>query len=242
MSRLTDDQMIPAIEWFAEQMPGGFFVYRADDTQEILYVNQATWKIFGCRTLEEFREFTGNSFKGMVHPEDFEEIQASIEAQIADQTNNNTDFVVYRIIKKDGSVRWVDDYGHYADLPGFGNVYYVFIGDITERRIAQEEKEKNEMLALALREAERANVAKTAFLSNMSHEIRTPMNAIIGLDNIALKNPDLSAETRNQLSKIGASARHLLSLINDILDMSRIESGRMTIRSEEFPSARCWSR
>ena len=82
--------------------------------------------------------------------------------------------------------------------------------------------------------AEDASRAKTSFLSNMSHEIRTPMNAIIGLDNIALRNPDLQPETRNQLEKIGVSARHLLGLINDILDMSRIESGRMALKSEEF--------
>ena len=82
--------------------------------------------------------------------------------------------------------------------------------------------------------AEDASRAKTSFLSNMSHEIRTPMNAIIGLDNIALRNPDLQPETRNQLEKIGVSAKHLLGLINDILEMSRIESGRMALKSEEF--------
>ena len=82
--------------------------------------------------------------------------------------------------------------------------------------------------------AEESSRAKTSFLSNMSHEIRTPMNAIIGLDNIALKDPDLSPHTREQLEKIGASARHLLGLINDILDMSRIESGRMVLKNEEF--------
>ena len=82
--------------------------------------------------------------------------------------------------------------------------------------------------------AEEASRAKTSFLSSMSHEIRTPMNAIIGLDAIALKNPDLSPQTREQLEKIGASANHLLGLINDILDMSRIESGRMTLKNEEF--------
>ena len=82
--------------------------------------------------------------------------------------------------------------------------------------------------------AEEASRAKTSFLSNMSHEIRTPMNAIIGLDNIALRNPTLQPQTREQLEKIGASARHLLGLINDILDMSRIESGRMVLKSEEF--------
>ena len=93
---------------------------------------------------------------------------------------------------------------------------------------------KNEALANALAQAEEANRAKTAFLSSMSHEIRTPMNAIIGLDNIALHDPNISQNTRDELEKIGSSARHLLSLINDILDMSRIESGRMVLKSEEF--------
>ena len=82
--------------------------------------------------------------------------------------------------------------------------------------------------------AEESSRAKTSFLSNMSHEIRTPMNAIIGLDNIALRDPDLTPKTREHLEKIGASARHLLGLINDILDMSRIESGRMVLKDEEF--------
>ena len=82
--------------------------------------------------------------------------------------------------------------------------------------------------------AEDASRAKTSFLSNMSHEIRTPLNAIIGLDNIALRNPELQPQTREQLEKIGTSARHLLGLINDILDMSRIESGRVVLKNEEF--------
>ena len=82
--------------------------------------------------------------------------------------------------------------------------------------------------------AEESSRAKTSFLSNMSHEIRTPMNAIIGLDNIALRDPGLTPRTREHLEKIGASAKHLLGLINDILDMSRIESGRMVLKNEEF--------
>ena len=82
--------------------------------------------------------------------------------------------------------------------------------------------------------AEESSRAKTSFLSNMSHEIRTPMNAIIGLDNIALRDPDLTPRTREHLEKIGSSANHLLGLINDILDMSRIESGRMVLKNEEF--------
>ena len=93
---------------------------------------------------------------------------------------------------------------------------------------------KNEALAEALTLAQEANVAKTSFLSSMSHEIRTPMNAIIGLDTLALSDPELTPQTRDYLEKIDSSAKHLLSLINDILDMSRIESGRLVLRKEEF--------
>ena len=97
---------------------------------------------------------------------------------------------------------------------------------------------KNQALAEALNAAEDANKAKTAFLSNMSHEIRTPMNAIIGLNNIAINDPTASDRVKEYLTKIGGSAQHLLGIINDILDMSRIESGRMTIKKEEFSFAK----
>ena len=97
---------------------------------------------------------------------------------------------------------------------------------------------QQQALGDALASAEQANKAKTAFLSNMSHEIRTPMNAIIGLDNIALNDPDTPEKTKEYLSKIGTAAEHLLNLINDILDMSRIESGRMILKNEEFSFAK----
>ena len=107
-----------------------------------------------------------------------------------------------------------------------------------EKAQKQELSENREALQDALEAAEHANKAKTAFLSNMSHEIRTPMNAIIGLNNIALNDPTASEEVKKYLEKSGASAQHLLGIINDILDMSRIESGRMTVKSEEFSFAK----
>ena len=110
--------------------------------------------------------------------------------------------------------------------------FIVLKSDTTEEHHRQ--VEQNNRLKEALADAKQASVAKTAFLSRMSHEIRTPMNAIIGLDNIALHEEGLSESMRTHLEKIGSSARYLLSLINDILDMSRIESGRMVLRSEEF--------
>ena len=94
--------------------------------------------------------------------------------------------------------------------------------------------EQSQALSNALASAEQANLAKTAFLSNMSHEIRTPMNAIIGLNNIAVNDPETPEKIRELLGKIGVAAHHLLNIINDILDMSRIESGKMTIKNEEF--------
>ncbi len=94
--------------------------------------------------------------------------------------------------------------------------------------------ENNRALSDALKTAEEASKAKTIFLSNMSHEIRTPLNAIIGLDSLALNEEDISDNIRDYLEKIGSSAEHLLGLINDILDMSRIESGRMSLNNEEF--------
>jgi signal transduction histidine kinase/DNA-binding response OmpR family regulator len=107
--------------------------------------------------------------------------------------------------------------------------------EMEEKLALQDELlEERQALQEALDAAEQASRAKTAFLSSMSHEIRTPMNAIIGLDNIALNDPDISPKTREYLEKIGVSAQHLLGIINDILDMSRIESGRMVIRNEEF--------
>ncbi len=114
------------------------------------------------------------------------------------------------------------------------NVHAVGVGFTVIDTEMRETLAHNRALAEALAAAEAANSAKTAFLSSMSHEIRTPMNAIIGMDSIALQSPNLDPQVRDYLEKIGGSARHLLGLINDILDMSRIESGRLVIRRKEF--------
>lgn len=106
---------------------------------------------------------------------------------------------------------------------------FVDVDAETRKNLAQQQA-----LSEALATAKQANKAKSAFLSSMSHEIRTPMNAIIGLDNIALNDPDTPEKTKEYLQKIGSSAEHLLHLINDILDMSRIESGRVVLKNEEF--------
>ena len=139
-------------------------------------------------------------------------------------------YVVDLTIEAEGET-WYKQFDFYSIDPE-ARFYVLLKSDTTE--IQKQHMAMNEHLRQALEAARQANAAKTAFLSNMSHEIRTPMNAIIGLDSIALRDPELPARTRDQLEKIGSSARHLLNLINDILDMSRIESGRLIIRNEEF--------
>ena len=108
-------------------------IYRADDKEEIIYANKALLRIFQCDTMSEFRELTGNSFQGMVHHEDLDAIEKSIKEQIAG-SQYDLDYVEYRIKRKDGVIRWVDDYGHYIHSDSDGDVFYVFIGDATEKR------------------------------------------------------------------------------------------------------------
>ncbi len=103
--------------------------------------------------------------------------------------------------------------------------------DITAQ--VQKQREQTQVLQDALMQAQRANQAKTTFLSNMSHDIRTPMNAIIGFTTIAVSHIDNRDQVKDCLQKVLSSSNHLLSLINDILDMSRIESGKVQIKEQE---------
>lgn len=106
-----------------------------------------------------------------------------------------------------------------------------YYSDVTES--VREDRSQRDALANALVAAEHANKAKTAFLNNMSHDIRTPMNAIVGFTALATSHIDNKEEVEDYLSKITVSSQHLLSLINDVLDMSRIESGKMTMDETE---------
>ena len=101
------------------------------------------------------------------------------------------------------------------------------------RKAASDTQELNAKLQVAVEKAESANRAKSTFLSNMSHDIRTPMNAIIGFTTLALSNIDDTDRVKDYLAKTLASSNHLLSLINDVLDMSRIESGKIHLEEVE---------
>ncbi len=137
-----------------EQMPGGFFVYRADESEELLYVNVATLRIFGCETRSEFDELTGGTFRGMVHPDDLEEVENSIKSQISADAEA-MDYVEYRIKQKNGLTRRVNDYGRLAHTEEFGDLFCVFISDDTDRmkeRMERLEKVNNMLVHISARE------------------------------------------------------------------------------------------
>ncbi len=117
---------------FMDEMPGGFFIYRAGGGEEILFANRALLQIFHCDTLKEFREYTGNSFRGMVHPDDLDMVEQSIHNQVFN-SQRDLDYVEYRIRRKDGAIRWIEDFGHFVRRVS-GEFFYVFISDATEKR------------------------------------------------------------------------------------------------------------
>ena len=128
-----NEQTMHIVEEIGRHMPGGFFIYQKRAPENLLYANQAVIELFGCDDLEDFKRLTGFTFRGMLHPDDYAAIGKSIDEQIA-RSADNLDYVEYRIVRKDGSVRWVDDYGHYTETEAYGGIFYVFISDITEKR------------------------------------------------------------------------------------------------------------
>ena len=377
-----NEKTIPIIEQVTSGMPGGFFIYHAGGNEEMIYANKSLAHVFGCDSVEEFMDYIGGSFRGLVHPEDLEWVSKSIHEQIKEE-GQDLDYVEYRIIRKDGVVRWIRDYGRFVRTKLYGDVFYVFVEDATERHlkelsdarairmakerlevlkqlehettalrmvheilssgmwsmefdeqgkmtsvfwsddframlgyqseeefpnvleswsnlIHEEDKERvlgefygtiddytgkktfnenyrmltkdrgwrwfqaagklsrredgspvsyigtfvditqqkltNEALETqrrlledALKQAQRANRAKSVFLSNMTHDLRTPMNAIIGFATLATMYIDDKEMVTDNLNQIMASTNELLTLVSDVLDMSRMERGGITI-------------
>ena len=112
-------------------LPGGFFVYEANDDETILWAGPNVIKLFGCDTFEEFLEVTNGNFKGMVHPDDLYKIENQIEAQTV-FTAQRHDYVRYRIITKQGEVKYVEDFGHMLHSEFGESFYYVFIVDVDQ--------------------------------------------------------------------------------------------------------------
>lgn len=145
---------------FMEEMPGGVLIYYADGGEEIVYANRALLRIFQCGSMEEFRTLTGNSFRGIVCPEDLDEVERSIREQVA-RSKYDLDYVEYRVRRRDGQIRWIEDYGHFVRGGSGRDIFYVFLSDATGKRnrriiertlLLSEKRERERQLALLTEE------------------------------------------------------------------------------------------
>ena len=165
-------------------------------------------------------------FLASVHPEDRSQVQTTYTESLKVSTPRELD---HRLLMPDGRVKWIRSrWKSEFDADGLPRAITGTIQDITDHMMAREAR----ALAEAKAAAEEANQAKSRFLANISHEIRTPMNAILGFSQIMLDDAGLTVRQRKHLKAINRSGEHLLELINDVLEMSKIEASRIVIHHE----------
>ena len=190
-------------------------------TYQVDYVSHNAEKLLGI-TVEQIREDI--CVLGKLYPKETEASKKNYLEEIRDQEQKEWDFE--SLHQKTGEHRWF----HIVAIGSVVNGKKKYILVMSDRT---SDKKMNQALSEAVRAAENANRAKSTFLSNMSHDIRTPMNAIIGFATLAASSIEDRKKVRDYLGKILSSSNHLLSLINDILDMSRIESGKIQLEETE---------
>lgn len=188
----------------------------------------------------------GTSSFAQVHPEDRARVEEAFQETIRTAEGQR---LQYRLVDQAGRARYIESQGSVIrDAQGRISQVVVVSRDMTERQHSEEKirewnatlerrvQERTAELAVAKDRAESADRLKSAFLATMSHELRTPLNSIIGFTGILLQGlaGPLNGEQSKQLGMVQGSARHLLALINDVLDISKIEAGQLEIRPEPF--------
>jgi PAS domain S-box-containing protein len=213
----------------ASQVPGVVYQYklRPDGSSCFPFASEGIRQIYQV-TPDEVSEDASKVF-AVLHPDDRDDVARSIHQSAADLTPWKCE---YRVRFADGTVRWLLG-SSVPQREADGSVlWHGFITDITER------KDVERRLELAKRAAEAANLAKSEFLANMSHEIRTPLTAILGYSELLRDEAGRDGQPgRHQeaVETIQTAGQHLLTIINDILDISKIEAGRMTVERIDTP-------
>lgn len=185
-------------------------------------VNQRLLDTLGYETEANFIAATKGSFTTCVFPGD---VDTRLRAMRTGLKRKGCFSVTYRLKKRDGSYLWVTERGKAVMLP---DGCEIIVGAFSDDVLLHDEQTRD--LETARAEAERANAAKTEFLSRMSHDMRTPLNGIIGLTELALQETNF-ASARDYLAQIALSGNFLLGLVNDVLDVAKIESGKMELQT-----------
>jgi len=190
-----------------------------------LHWSDETYRIFGHQPQEFKTNF--ETFLQSIHPDDRSRVEAAVMRSL--QNVDHPYSIEHRVVRPDGGLRAVQENGQvFRDEEGKALHMIGSVLDVTER------KQVEETLRQAKEEAEMANKIKSRFLSNMSHELRTPLNAILGFSEMMGRDRDATAKQQRMLDTINHSGEHLLHMINDVLDLSKIEAGHVEVKPEVF--------
>jgi PAS domain S-box-containing protein len=215
---LTIKKQAARIDTIINNLPGMVFQCRHNPPDySYTYVSKGCIEITGYMPDELIGE-SGVGFIKMLHPDDY----SVIEQQDIEYALGLPYEAVYRFITKDGSVKWIWERSRVVEWQQNGSPFLIegYQADITNQK--------------GLEAAQAANQAKSSFLATMSHEIRTPMNSIMGFAELALSNRNITPKIQDYLERIVDSTKWLLYIINDILDISKIESGKMELEKAPF--------
>jgi PAS domain S-box-containing protein len=191
---------------------------------KLVYVNQGVINLFGS-SQQELLQMTLMDFE--------QKYQTSVKSthrltELLSNSAQNTLTFESTHQRQDGSWTPIEIFAQYISIPGQGHRFIEIVRDITERKRAEKELQR------AKEAAEAANRAKSTFLANMSHELRTPLNGILGYTQILHRDSTLTDKQREGINIIHRSGEYLLTLINDVLDLSKIEAGRIELYPTDF--------
>ena len=227
LRKKAEQSLIESEEKFrsmVSNIPGVVYRCAYDTDWTVLFITDAIENLTGYKASVLENNQT-KSLKGLIHPDDMDRVVQSINSGLANFKQYNLE---YRIITRFKTVKWVSNSGR-AVYGDDNNIKWLdgFLLDITERIMALEELKKAKIAA------EEANNAKSEFLANISHEIRTPLNSVLGFTEL-LEGLTSDSIQIKYLNSIRASGKNLMMLINDLLDLSKIESGKMTLHYTFF--------
>ena len=209
------------LDMITSALPGGVKISNDDPEYSFKYVSEHFAQMLGYDTPEELMEASGGTIADLAHPDDLE--QGIAEA--LEQYNKADHYeITYRMKCKNGSWKYIEDRGHKICKPDGVIEHWNLILD------------KNELVekTIALESEKKANQSKSDFLSRMSHDMRTPLNGIIGLMDICMKHPEDRTLVDSSRLKARVAADHLLSLINDTLELSKLENEEAKLAKENF--------